>query len=183
MDPDQFKDRINQIYDDLERYSYYELFNLTPQATPDDIRQAFHRMATLVHPDRFEQHQDQDLRRQVYEIYKRMTEGYRVLMDPSDRKAYDAGLARGEIRLVRTGRKITGPKLQEEAIDNPQAKKFFNLAQDAERRGDLKGAQMNFKFALDMAGESELIQSHYDRVSATLAEKEEAERESAQKKS
>ena len=38
MDPTQFKARIDQIFQDLERYSYYELLNLAAGSTPDDIR-------------------------------------------------------------------------------------------------------------------------------------------------
>ena len=53
MGADPFKERIELIYRDLERYTYYELLNLTPDAPPDQIRSAFHRMAMMVHPDRF----------------------------------------------------------------------------------------------------------------------------------
>lgn len=151
MDPEQFKARIDQIFNDLERYSYYELLNLPADATPDQIRTAFHRMAVSVHPDRYQQHEDQTLRRKIYAIYKRMTEGYRVLMEPKDRREYDEGISQGQMRLVRTGRKVTTFKRTEDAIDHPKAKQFFTLAQDAERRGDLKSARLNYKFALDLA--------------------------------
>jgi curved DNA-binding protein CbpA len=103
---DRFKARIEQIYADLDRYSYYELLNLTPDATPDQIRAAFHRMALSVHPDRYQQSVDQELRHKIYTIYKRMTEGYRVLMEPRDRRAYDEELPGGQMRLVRTASTI-----------------------------------------------------------------------------
>lgn len=174
MDPTQFKARIDQIHHDLERYSYYELLNLPATATPDEVRSAFHRMASLVHPDQFAQHPDPQLRQKVYAIYKRMTEGYRVLMEPKDRKAYDEGLADGIQRLTRTERKVSGPTRKADAIDNPKAKQFFTMAQDAERRGDLKNAKINYKFALDMAPEHPVIGQHLERVTAQL----EAQRDS-----
>jgi curved DNA-binding protein CbpA len=159
MDESQFKVRIEQIFADLDRYSYYELLNLTPEAAPDDIRAAFHRMALSVHPDRFHNHPDLDLRGKVYTIYKRMTEGYRVLMDSSSRREYDQNLGDGQVRLQQVERKRTGPKRTEDTIDHPQAKKFFQLALAAERKGDLKSAKLNCKFALDLAGEHPTIQA------------------------
>ncbi len=170
MDPTQFKARIDQIFQDLERYSYYELLNLALGSTPDDIRAAFHRMAVSVHPDKFQQHPDADLRTKVYTIYKRMTEGYRVLMEPKDRRAYDAALAEGKLRLVRTERKVEGPKRTSDAIDNPRAKQFFTMAQDAERRGDFKNAKINYKFALDMAPDHPVISEHAEKLEAKMLE-------------
>jgi len=158
MDAEQLKARIDEIYAELERYSYYELLNLSPDASPDEIRAAFHRMALSVHPDRYQQHEDQDLRAKIYEIYKRMTEGYRVLMEPRERKDYDAGLARGRVRLVTVERRVASfARRVETAIEHPKARHFFSLAQDAERRGDLKGARLNYKFALDLAADHPVI--------------------------
>jgi DnaJ-class molecular chaperone len=172
MGSDQFKARIDQIYRDLERYSYYELLNLSPQATPDEIRAAFHRMALSVHPDRFQQHEDQELRKKIYTIYKRMTEGYRVLTEPKDRRAYNEGLDQGLVRLVRTKRKVASYKRTEDAIDHPKAKKFFEMAQDAERRGDIKNAKINYKFALDMAPDHPVITQAKQRLEQQEQEQE-----------
>ena len=102
------------------------------------------------------------LRRKVSTIYKRIAEGYRVLMDHTSRAEYNNGLADGQLRLVKTERPKVGPKRQEEAIGNPQARKFFLLGQDAERRGNNKGARMNYKFALDLMGEHPLIRERLD---------------------
>jgi len=157
MGHEQFKVRIEQIYGDLDRYSYYELLNLTPEATPDHIRTAFHRMALSVHPDRYQQHNDHELRKKIYAIYKRMTEGYRVLMEPPDRREYNEGLPQGQMRLIRTQRKSATLKRTEDAIDHPKAKQFFTMAQDAERRGDLTSARLNYKFALDLAPDHPVI--------------------------
>jgi DnaJ-class molecular chaperone len=152
MDPAAFKARIDQIYADLERYSYYELLNLAATAGPDEIRAAFHRMALSMHPDRYQTSADEDLRTKLYAIYKRITEGYKVLSESPLRREYDEGLARGQLRLVRTERKTTGPKPAQVSFENPQAKKFFDLALAAERRGDSKTARLNYKFASDLCG-------------------------------
>lgn len=167
MEEDQLKARIEQIFRDLDAYSYYELFSLTPTVSVDEIRAAFHRMALLIHPDRYQHHADSEFKQQIYTIYKRMTEGYGVLKNDESRRKYDEGLAQGELRLVQTERKKTGPKRLEEELKNPNAKKFFKLAQDAERRGDLKNARINYKFALDMEGESAFLQEKLAELNAS----------------
>jgi curved DNA-binding protein CbpA len=164
MDETQFKVRVEQIFSDLERYSYYEILNLEPQVSPDEVRAAFHRMALSMHPDRYESHPDPDLRKKVYTIYMRMTEAYRVLMNPSLRKEYQKSLEEGQLRLVQTDRKRSGPKREEEAIEHLQAKKFFLLGLTAERQGNLKSARMNYKLALDFVGEHPLISEHLKRL-------------------
>lgn len=166
MDPAQFKARIEQIHRDLDAYSYYELLNLQADAPFDEIRRAFHRMAMSMHPDRHRMNPDQELRDKLYAVYKRITEGYRVLSDDAARRDYDAGLARGERRFVKRERPRF--KRSEDALQNPNAKKFFRMAEGFERKGDLKNARINYKFALDMEGESEML-------TAKLAELEQKE--------
>jgi curved DNA-binding protein CbpA len=168
MDEAQFKARIDQIFADLERYSYYELLNLSSDASPDEIREAFHRMALSVHPDRFHTCPDVDLRSKVYAIYKRMTEGYRVLMDSPARREYDQGLAAGQLRLAQhQPERKRAPRRTEDTIDNPQARKFFQLAQAAERRGDVKSAKLNYKFAMDLVGSHPAIQARLAALEKT----------------
>jgi len=157
MSSEQFRTRIEQIYADLERYSYYELLNLTPEAAPDQIRAAFHRMALSIHPDRYQQHEDLELRKMIYAIYKRMTEGYRVLTEPSDRRAYDEGLQQGQTRLMRTQRKVTAFKRAEDGIEHPKARQFYMMGQDAMRRQDFKGARLNFNFALNLSPDHPVV--------------------------
>ena len=166
MAADAFKARIEQIFADLDRYSYYELLNLTPQASPDDIRAAFHRMAMTMHPDRFHTHPDTALREKLYTIYKRLTEGYKVLSDSQERREYDQGLAQGHLRLVRTERKKkAGPSISTApALDNPQARRFFDLALAAERRNDFKTARLNYKFARDLVGDHPAILERLERL-------------------
>jgi DnaJ-class molecular chaperone len=156
MDPAQLKERIAQIFRDLDAYSYYELLRVAPEATVDEIRGAFHRMAMTMHPDRYQNYGDDELREQLYAIYKRVTEGYRVLTNHATRREYDEALGRGELRLQQTERKRSGPKPAADDIP-PAARKFFLLAEDAARRGDKKTARLNYKFALNLAADHPLI--------------------------
>ncbi len=164
MDPAQLKARIEQIHRDLDVYTYYELLKVDQRASPDTIRGAFHRMAMSMHPDRYQNFGDQGVRKQMYAIYKRVTEAYRVLMSDGNRRSYDEALTRGERRLVQTERKRKGPKRADKDIPL-NARKFFQMAQDAEQRGDKKNAKINYKFALDMAPEHPLIMEKLEALS------------------
>lgn len=73
------------------RMDYYEEFGVSPDASPDQIRQAHKRLARLLHPDRF---QDPELRRLAECQMKRLNAIYAVLADPERRREYDQ--ARGQ---------------------------------------------------------------------------------------
>ena len=162
MVSDPFKERIQQIHQDLDAYTYYDLLNLQPNAGPDEIRQAFHRMALSMHPDRHRASADTELKEMLYAVYKRVSEGYRVLSDDRLRSDYHACLERGELRLSTTERVVV--KRAENAITSPQAKKFFRMGETSERAGDLKNARINFKFALDLEPDSAVIQQKLDAL-------------------
>lgn len=164
MDPTQFKARIDQLHQDLDQYSYYELLNLTPEASADQVRAMFHRMALSMHPDRHWDNEDQDLRKKLYTIYKRISEGYRVLMDPDTRQEYDAALPEGELRLVKKEKKREGGPLPENQVTDHDARRFFVIGLKAERAGDLATAALNYKFALDMEPDSAVINERMSRV-------------------
>lgn len=65
---------------------YYEEFGLSPDASPEEIRQAHKRLAWLLHPDRL---QDPELRRLAECQMKRLNAIYSVLADSERRREYD----------------------------------------------------------------------------------------------
>ena len=163
---------------DLERYSYYELLNLTPEASFDDIQQSFHRMALAMHPDRHSTNPDKDLKKKLHVIYKRVTEGYRVLSDTESRREYEMSLEKGELRLVRKEKKkIVHP---EDAIDNHQAKVFYKLGLEAEDKGDLKTAVLNYKFVMDLVGEHPDVKPRFDMLNDILDMKKRTRKSTAE---
>ncbi|MFH1129972.1 MAG: DnaJ domain-containing protein [Pseudomonadota bacterium] len=158
MDIVAFKQRITEIYAQLDAYTYYELLKVKSTADSKRIRESFHRMALSMHPDRYRSYADPQLQDMIYAIYKRITEGYQVLMDARTRQTYDDALPKGQRRLLaERKRKLTGPTRPEQSIADPQAKRFFLLGRDAEMRGDLKNARINYKFAVDLIGEHSAI--------------------------
>ncbi len=153
--------------DRLDQLDYYTLLGLEPQATMDEVRDAFHQFALKFHPDNHSDAGPEKLQR-ASQIFRRGTEAYRVLSRIETRRAYDEGLARGDLRLTPeadTGRKRTpsGPQKV-----NRKAHPFFRKAQQAIKREDWHTAKLNLKIAVMHDSESALIQAHLAMVEQKL---------------
>lgn len=73
--------------------THYEVLDITPDASDDEVRAAYRRRAREHHPDRARTHVDDGQMTQI-------NEAYRVLSDPARRVAYD--------RSLRTTNRSTG---------------------------------------------------------------------------
>lgn len=95
------------------RGRYYELLEVAPTATEDELRRAFRRLARRDHPDRNPGDPA------AAERFKEIVRAYEVLLDPRQRALYDefdeAGLARGfdaaaaRLRRSRAGKRSGSP--------------------------------------------------------------------------
>lgn len=130
--------------ENLDRVDYYSLLGVPRDATADRIRDAFHKFALRFHPD---QHVDDATQQgRSLRIFKRGSEGYRVLLNPVLRARYDTALGRGEVRLTAEAeRKET---VAEAAVAAPSheplpadQQTFFEQAESALKKGDVKNAK------------------------------------------
>lgn len=69
----------------------YDVLAVPPNATENEIRIAFRRLALLYHPDRH----PEDHRELAHLIFRELSAAYRVLVDPDQRAAYDRSLELG----------------------------------------------------------------------------------------
>lgn len=99
--PDQVVDELDDLFGTLSRSDYYGLFGVSRQAGPDDIKERFHILAQLAHPDRYRAFvRDQKyIHDRINTIYKRISEAYHVLESPVRRAVYDLCLrTQGRLR-------------------------------------------------------------------------------------
>jgi curved DNA-binding protein len=61
---------------------YYEILGVSKNATPEEIKRAFRRLALKYHPDR-------NKSKEAEERFKEINEAYAVLSDPQKRRQYD----------------------------------------------------------------------------------------------
>lgn len=76
---------------------YYEVLGIGPDASANEIRKAYHKLAFECHPDRNQSSEE------AHEEMERINEAYAVLSDPIKRRDYD--LHRGYVRRVPTFKK------------------------------------------------------------------------------
>ena len=69
-----------------EKKDYYEVLGVEKDATEEQIRKAYKKLAIKWHPDK-----NPDNRKQAEEKFKEIGEAYSVLSDPKKRKEYDHG--------------------------------------------------------------------------------------------
>ena len=67
--------------------NHYELLGLSPQASGQDLRQAFRSLSKLYHPDTTSLPSAE-----AEEAFRRVQQAYLTLSDPERRRAYDASL-------------------------------------------------------------------------------------------
>jgi curved DNA-binding protein CbpA len=71
--------------------SHYERLGVTPEATPQQLRQAFRSLSKRVHPDTTTLPPPE-----AEEAFRQLQHSYRVLVDPESRAAYDRLLHQAE---------------------------------------------------------------------------------------
>ncbi len=147
-----FAAHVTTLAASLEQLDYYALLSVRPDASGDDIKRAYHRVAGIYHPDGHRQ-ADPGVRECLNTVFKRMSEAYRVLGDFSRRKQYDANLAQGRTRMDQAKREQTGPRSPDAALKTPTGKRLFMQALDQIKRKDYKGAKQNLQLALFHEGQ------------------------------
>jgi curved DNA-binding protein CbpA len=89
---------------------YYEVLGVAPDASLEEIKRAYHRLAFQCHPDRNSESEE------AHEEMERINEAFAVVSDPVKRREYD--LPRGYGRIVPKFQK--GSKVRVKA-DSPSA--------------------------------------------------------------
>ena len=74
--------------------SYYDLLDVSPNATPEELKKAYKRQSLLMHPDKLAQ-KGQSVTNADKDRFTRMKHAYEVLSDPRRRETYDAIGERG----------------------------------------------------------------------------------------
>ena len=167
-----FAAHVTTLAASLDGLDYYRLLGVSRQATADDVKRAFHRAATIYHPDA---HRDAapEVQDCLKKIFKRINEAYRILSDFGKRKQYDALLDRGgQVRMVENERKKRGPTSPEAALKTSAGKKSFRQALLQIKRKDYRGAKLNLQLALFHEGENcEPIRQKLAEVDKLLGQK------------
>jgi DnaJ-class molecular chaperone len=84
---------------DFTSDDYYLILGLPREASEDDIRRAYKRLALRYHPDKQGQSKNEEEKKEAENRFKMIAEAYEVLSDKDKRRVYDRegkdGLNRG----------------------------------------------------------------------------------------
>jgi DnaJ-class molecular chaperone len=173
---------VLKIHEVLDQLDYYRLLGVTPTARIPEIKKAFYAIAAKFHPDR-NRDADEVVRQAIYEIFKRLNEGYGVLCDYEKRRAYDGGLAEGKVRLELDGRRTTVPKTAEDTMKSREARQFYRQALEALKQGSLLQAELHIKVARSHEGDDNAsIESLFAKIQEAKVKAAEEKKQKRRKK-
>lgn len=155
-----------------ESLNHYQLLKIKPAASPEEVREAFHREAIHFHPDQYFQEQDAIIKDLAKQIYTRLVSAYRTLIDVQKRRDYDRSLNR--LSRSSSGPQLnsfeeledadTGARKKSEPSQSAPANRFFKLAQAAFQSKNFAAALMNIKIAINADPENLLLKDFLIRV-------------------
>ena len=92
--------QLKALASSIDGLDYFQVLNLSTQATAGEIRTSYYALARALHPDKFFHISDVELKEAVHKIYKRIVESYMTLKDEPRRLKYVADVT-GPDRLRR----------------------------------------------------------------------------------
>ena len=138
--------------DPLDALDYYTLIGVAPNASTDVIKTAFRAFALRYHPDRHVAAGTEAMERATA-IYRRGSEALQVLTSPTERHAYDKGLAKGIVRFTDPkpipSARPPSPAKPGTELTSPGAKAFYARALQASKAGDYPLALRMIEGALE----------------------------------
>ena len=164
----RFEEQVDLVHRHLEVSDYYELLKVDVNAGALKIKQAYFDRSIEYHPDRFMRLDDQDLREKIYQIFKRMSEAFKVLVNPEARRNYDVSLSgpSRQTRYVDRGQSGADDPLKD--AHTPAGKKHLNYAILAESNGNIRSARMYLSMALQYEPDNEALHLRLDDVTSRL---------------
>lgn len=152
---------VDRAYAALEQTDYYRVLGVSSAATEREIRDSYYKLAARLHPDIHGEGAEPEFRGRLTTVFSRVVEAYKVLSDRRKRADYDAGLAQGMLRMT-AGLKVR--RGAEEAIVDPNARKFYLLAQKSMADGDGRSALMNLRIAMSSEPDSPVLREAVTRA-------------------
>lgn len=95
LDPASHQQRVAGLLRQAGDASFYQLLNLVPTATAQEVHEAYEQIARLVHPGNAKRLGLAGREGVLEMLFERITQGYLTLSQPERRKAYDRELSPG----------------------------------------------------------------------------------------
>lgn len=137
----------------LEKISYYELFQVKRNANRKEIRTAYFQLSKTFHPDHWFRKELGSFSRDVSTIFKWVNKAYATLSAQKKREQYEKILAKGLLGEWQEKQNIRAKKTRK----NSPFEKLRKKAATAEHQRDFIGALNLFKQALQLRVDGEVL--------------------------
>lgn len=91
------------------KINFYQILKVSVSASEAEIREAFHREALLLHPDRYQPSRDLEAIQLAKNIYSKLVDAYRTLSSRKSREEYDQHLQANQA-LFGASQRASNPK-------------------------------------------------------------------------
>lgn len=180
----EFARRVSAIHEVLDSQDYYKLLEVPSTAPGSDIKEAYYRCAMQYHPDRFARLENEDLKRQIYDVYKRLSEAFKVLINPVTRKYYDKQLTDIQQRITADKRGYRflnfGRRLQRQTEDltreavTREGKRYLHYARLAEAEGRYQSARNYLNQAMVHEPDNDQLRQRLEQVGERIRQESSA---------
>ncbi len=87
-----FIKKVEDLYSRYESMDYYTVLGIDKNASLSKIRKAYYKSAKEFHPDKHFYIESDTIRNKLTRLFSYITDAYKTLSDPEERKRYDQGL-------------------------------------------------------------------------------------------
>ena len=83
-------EEVIKLNESLSRMNYYQILNVPPSSSKEEIKKSYFKLARTYHPDLFDQAFSQDMKQKIEEVFASITKAYRTISDDAERRVYDS---------------------------------------------------------------------------------------------
>lgn len=161
-----------QIAAHLDQLDYFQVLGAAHDVPLADLKALYHQLQRNYHPDSFFTSPDDELKRAVNAIAKRVAEAYVILKDNEKRAKYLRDVT-GPDRAKKL--RYNDESAREQRIEKeqqlgktPQGRQLWLKAQDSVKKGDLAAAVRDLKTALIFERDNDTFKSRLAELEAQL---------------
>jgi curved DNA-binding protein CbpA len=88
----EYVKKVEDLHSMFKSMDYYTILGIERKATLSMIRKAYYKKAKEFHPDTHFYTESETIRKKITELFSYITDAYKTLSDPAERKKYDQGL-------------------------------------------------------------------------------------------
>jgi len=92
----KIEERINEVlefHEKLSSFNYYQILGLTAEASPEDVKKSYFRLARKFHPDLFGRDLPSETKKKIDTLFSHITKAYQTLSDQTKKDDYNGQLA------------------------------------------------------------------------------------------